>query len=214
MTTRQQRRSTHGGAPERISPKLGTAFALALPLMGAAPALAHHAADASGLQPTLLNGLLSGLAHPVVGPDHLVFLLALSLIGLQRRLRWSLALLAVGLLGGAAGLAWPGLPGSETLLPLTLVLEALVLLGQWPALVLIPAMALHGYALSAPVFGWSTTPLLGYSGGLLVSQGLLLVVSLALLKPVAARLKATQLRWAALALMAGGGSWALASLAA
>ncbi len=52
-----------------------------------------------------MNGLLSGLAHPLLGPDHLLFLLALSLVGLGQRSRWMLALLATGLAGSLLG--WP-----------------------------------------------------------------------------------------------------------
>ena len=89
------------------------AAALASPLLLITPALAHHFADLSELQPSVPNGVLSGLAHPLLGPDHLLFLLALSLVGLQRRLGWALGLLLVGLVGGAAGLIWPGLPLSR-----------------------------------------------------------------------------------------------------
>lgn len=187
--------------------------ALAAPLLVALPALAHHVADLRQLQPTVLNGLLSGLAHPVVGPDHLLFLMALSVVGLQRRLAWSLGLLFVGLIGSAAGLMWSGLPGSEVLVAATLVVEALVLLRRLPNLLLLPAMALHGYVLSEPVFGWSTMPVAAYGGGLLISQGTLLLAALVLLRPLAQRLSPRALRWLAMALGACGASWALAAVA-
>ena len=185
-----------------------------IPFCSPAPALAHHVADLSAMQPTVLNGILSGLAHPVLGPDHLLFLLALSLVGLQRRLRWALGLLVVGLLGSASGLLWPGLPGAEILVAITLVVEALVLLRRLPALTLLPAMALHGYVLSGPVFGWSTMPITAYGLGLLLSQASLLVMSLVVLRPAVSRLSPTAMRWLALALIACGGTWALAGLAA
>lgn len=187
---------------------------LLIPFLGAAPAIAHHVADLGALRPTLLNGVLSGLAHPVLGPDHLLFLLALSLVGLQRRLRWALGLLVVGLLGSAAGLIWPGLPGAEALVAATLVVEALVLLRRLPALALLPAMALHGYVLSGPVFGWTSMPITAYAAGLLLSQGSLLLMALVVLRPAVSRLSPTALRWLALALIACGGTWALAGLAA
>ncbi len=202
-------------------PRGGQAFSfcllcclLLIPVLSDTPVLAHHVADLGALRPTVLNGVLSGLAHPVLGPDHLLFLLALSLVGLQRRLRWSLGLLVVGLLGSATGLIWPGLPGAEALVAATLVVEALVLLRRLPALALLPAMALHGYVLSGPVFGWTTMPLTAYGTGLLLSQGSLLLMALVVLRPAVARLSPTALRWVALALIACGGSWALAGLAA
>lgn len=178
------------------------------------PAQAHHFADISQLQPNSFNGLLSGLAHPVLGPDHLLFLLALSLVGLQQRLSWSLGLLAIGLLGSGAGLLWPGMPAADSLVACTLIVEALVLLKRLPPLLLLPAMALHGYALSGPVFGWSAMPVFAYGTGLFLSQAALLAVALVALRPFVLRLSSTQLRWLGFALMALGGSWALAGLAA
>ncbi len=156
-------------------------LALLAVLVAEAPGLAHHVMDLTVLEPTIFNGLLSGLAHPVLGPDHLVFLVALSLVGLRHQSRWMLGLLAVGLLGSAIGLIWPGLPGAEPLVSFTLVLEALVLFGRLPLTVLLPAMAIHGYVLSASVVGWTAMPLGSYFGGLFVSQGLLLLGSLTLL---------------------------------
>ncbi|MBD2423195.1 HupE/UreJ family protein [Cyanobium sp. FACHB-13342] len=187
--------------------------ALVAPLLLGSPALAHHVADLGQLAPTAFNGVLSGLAHPVLGPDHLLFLLALSLVGLQHRRRWSLGLLVVGLLGSAAGLLWPGLPGAEVLVACTLVVEALVLLRRLPLGLLLPAMALHGYVLSGPVFGWTSMPVAAYAAGLLISQGGLLILALVLLRPLAARLSPAKLRWMALALAGCGATWAVAAVA-
>lgn len=178
------------------------------------PAQAHHFADISQLQPSIVNGLLSGLAHPVLGPDHLLFLLALSLVGLQQRLSWSMGLLVIGLLGSGAGLLWPGMPAAEFLVAGTLVIEALVLLRFLPPLLLLPAMALHGYVLSVPVFGWSAMPVVAYGTGLLFSQAALLALALSALRPFKARLSSGQLRWLCIALMALGGTFAAASLTA
>jgi urease accessory protein len=193
--------------------RLLTMAALLTPLLLGAPVFAHHVADLGTLQPTVVNGVLSGLAHPVLGPDHLLFLLALSLVGLQRRLSWALGLLLVGLIGSVAGLLWSGLPGAEALVAGTLVVEALVLLRRLPAMLLLPAMALHGYVLSGPVFGWSSMPVAAYGAGLLISQGMLLTLALVLLRPLANRLSPHMLRWVALALAACGATWALAAVA-
>ncbi len=174
--------------PGRLGAAL--AFSLLAAIVGLGfPAQAHHLVEVNQLSPTLVNGLLSGLAHPVLGPDHLAFLLALSLLGLQRRRLWLPALLAVSLLGSAAGLLLPGLSGAQLALALTLGLEALVLVGHLPAAVLLPAMALHGYGLSGTVLGWTVMPLVTYLLGLLLSQGLLLLTALALLRPLAQRLR-------------------------
>ena len=163
-------------------------LALVLPLIPAsllllAPAAqAHHLMALLHLQPTPLSGFISGLAHPVLGPDHLVFLLALSLVGLGHRSAWMLALLVTGLAGSLLGLVWPGLPGAEALVSATLILEALVLLAQWPVGLLLPAFGLHGYALSSSVLGWTQGPLVTYLMGLFVAEGLLLLLALTVLR--------------------------------
>jgi|688.fasta_scaffold22906_14 urease accessory protein len=173
---------------------------LCLAALGQA-AHAHHVVDITGLEPTVANGLLSGLAHPVIGPDHLLFLLALSLLGLQQRSGWMLLLLAVGLAGSAAGLVLPGLPLAELLVAATLAVVGGVLLGVLPRVLVVPAMALHGYVLSDAVLGWTAMPLVSYLMGLLLSQGLLLLVALQLLRPLAERLSRAGRRWVAMALV-------------
>jgi urease accessory protein len=168
---------------QRLMPVAG-----ALALLMAGPALAHHPMEAMHLVPNAFTGLLSGLAHPLLGPDHLLFLVALALVGLQRSGRWMLTLLAVGLSGTALGLVWPGLPAAELLVSLTLVVEGLVVLRRLPQMLLLPAFALHGYVLSGTVIGWESTPITTYLLGLLLSQGALLLLSLVSLRGVAQRL--------------------------
>jgi len=155
-------------------------------LLVAPAAQAHHVMELLHLQPTPLTGLLSGMAHPVLGPDHLVFLLALSLVGLGHRSAWMLALLVTGLAGSLLGLLMPGLPGAEPLVSATLILEALVLLARWPVGLLLPAFGLHGYALSSSVLGWTQGPLVTYLGGLFLAEGLLLLLALTVLRRLAA----------------------------
>jgi urease accessory protein len=184
-------------------------------LLLAAPASAHHAMGALGLSaPTPMAGLISGLAHPVLGPDHLLFLLALGLVGFQRRMRWMLGLLLLGLSATTLGLVLPGLPGSELLVSLSLVAVALVLLQRLPAVVLLPAFALHGYVLSGSVIGWEATPISFYLLGLLLSQALLLAASLTLVRRWAAKLSAANLRLVAGLLMGVGLAFAWTTLVA
>ncbi|KAF0654194.1 hydrogenase/urease accessory protein [Cyanobium sp. Copco_Reservoir_LC18] len=150
----------------------------ALPLLLAAPASAHHLMDLTGMKPGVVSGLLSGLAHPILGPDHLLFLLAIGLVGIVQPFRWVLALLGCGLVGNALGLALPGFPWIEPLVALSVALTGLVLARRLPPAVLVPAFLLHGYALSGAVLGWEPTPIGFYLVGLLVSQSLLLLVAL------------------------------------
>ena len=150
------------------------AAALLLP----APASAHHPMAFLHMQPGPLAGIVSGLMHPVLGPDHLLFLLAIGLVAIKRPLWWAGALLASGLLGSGLGLVAPGFSAVEPLVALSVALVGLVLLRRLPAGILLPAFVLHGYALSASVIGWEPTPIAFYLVGLLISQAALLLLSL------------------------------------
>jgi urease accessory protein len=155
---------------------------LVLPLLLAAPASAHHLMGFFHMQPGPVSGLISGLMHPILGPDHLLFLLAIGLVGIVRPFRWVLALLGCGLIGNALGLALPGLMGVEPLVALSVAFTGLVLARRLPAGVLVPAFLLHGYALSSSVIGWEPTPIAFYLLGLVVSQSLLLAVALTVVR--------------------------------
>ena len=173
---------------------------------------AHHLMHLLHLKPTPLSGLLSGLAHPVLGPDHLLFLLALSLVGLRHRTSWMLALLATGLGGSCLGLVLPGLPAAEALVSFSLVVVALILLAGWDRRLLLPAIALHGYVLSGTVLGWNAAPIATYLIGLLISQGALLLVALGALRHSAAACSTTTRRTLAAVLFGLGAAWTWSAL--
>lgn len=179
------RRGT-GSAPmtlSRFRPLL-PGLLTAVVLLGAAPAMAHHLMGFFPVAPGPLSGFVSGLMHPLLGPDHLLFLLAIGAasFGRRRPLAWSVGLLATGLFGSALGLLWPGLPLADVWVALSLVLLGLVITGRAAPALLLPAFALHGYALSGSVIGWEATPVAFYLVGLLVSQGMLLSLSLGQLR--------------------------------
>jgi urease accessory protein len=146
-----------------------------------AAALAHHPfgmAEGTAMSPWM--GFVSGIGHPLLGPDHLLFLVAIGFVGLRRPLAWVAPLLAAGLLGSAVAQVVPltesATSFAEALVSLSLVLTGLVALGRVPTVLLLPAIALHGYLLGGTVVGAEPTPLLTYFLGLLVSQGALLLV--------------------------------------
>ena len=192
----------------------GVSLALITLVVGASPAEAHHLLELTGLAPTPATGLLSGLAHPILGPDHLLFLCSLSLVGLNQRARWMLALLAMGLTGSALGLLLPGLPGAEAAVAFSLVVVAMVWCGHWPKVLLLPAIALHGYVLSDAVLGWSRAPLAFYGLGLLVSQGALLLLALTVLRSFADALSPQRRTVLCAALVGCGAAWTWSALVA
>ncbi len=206
------------GAPLRRSlwrAPSGLALVLALPLLvllGEVPASAHHLMGLLQLKPGPLAGIISGLGHPVLGPDHLLFLLSLGLVGLQQPRRWLLGLLATGLAASGLGLWLPGLPGAEALVALSLVAVGLVLTNRLPRWILLPAYALHGYVLSASVLGWEATPVAFYLLGLLISQALVLTAAVTLVRRWASQLSPSDLKLASGVLIGIGASLAWTNL--
>ena len=145
------------------------------------PAHAHHPfgmGDSTDL--SALQGLLSGIGHPLLGPDHLLFLLAIAFIGLQRPRAWVLPLLAAGLGGSVLSQFVPltdaGAPWAEAMVSLSLVAEGLMALCVASTSWLLPLVGLHGFLLGSTIVGAEPTPLFTYFLGLLLGQGALLLV--------------------------------------
>jgi len=157
-------------------------------VLAATPGWTHHPFE--GVEPqdlNLLQGLVSGLGHPLLGTDHLVFLLAIVMLTALTTRRWVLPLLASGLAGSGLAVLLGATPGSslglalELVVTLSLVHAGLVHAGWLPAWLLLPLMGVHGFLLGEPMIGAEPTPLLAYGLGLLISQGVLLLVVTALL---------------------------------
>ena len=150
-------------------------------LLLGSPAFAHHPfgmGDSSQL--TGWTGLISGIGHPLLGPDHLLFLLAIAFIGLKRPTAWILPMLAIGLGGSLVSQFIPlpdaVAPWAEALVSLSLVVEGLIALSVAPATWLLPLFGLHGFLLGSTIVGAEPTPLLAYFCGLLIGQGVLLAL--------------------------------------
>ena len=173
--------------------KLGACAGFAI-LAGQAPAFAHH--PMGGETPvTFLQGLLSGIGHPVIGIDHLAaivgagLLVALAQRGVAPLLAFSAALIA----GVGLHLSGANLPISELLVGLsTIVIGVLVLLRQSMR----PAAAaslfavvglLHGYALGESIVGAEPAPLVAYLVGLLMIQTAIAFAAYALFVRLPAR---------------------------
>ncbi len=153
---------------------------LALPLVGlvaATPALAHHAMDAV-TPSTFAQGLISGLAHPVIGIDHLAALIGVGLV--SSRFSRGLALPALWISAMAAGiglhLSSATVPYAELLVALSVVIigTAATVRTTLPFAAIAPLFAvggaLHGYALGESIVGAESTPLAAYIVGLVAVQ--------------------------------------------
>ena len=144
---------------------IATAFA-------ATPALAHH--PLGGETPTtLVHGLLSGVGHPVIGLDHLAFVIAVGIAATftARPLLMPLAFVAATLVGTLVHLASIGLPLVEVVIALSvLALGAMLLSGRAFGAATYAAMfavagLFHGHAYGEAIFGAEATPLVAYLVG-------------------------------------------------
>lgn len=153
-------------------------------LAAATPAFAHH--PMGGETPaTLMHGLLSGIGHPVLGLDHLAFVVGVGIAAALLGARFALPLAFVG--ATAAGtllhLGAVELPLVETVIAVSVAaVGLLVCLDRRPALVVFAglfAMAglFHGHAYGEAVFGAEATPVLAYLTGFALTQYAVAVVA-------------------------------------
>jgi urease accessory protein len=177
----------------------------------AAPAAAHHVMG--GRTPaTFFEGLLSGLGHPIIGPEHLAFLIAVGLIvgaaGLSLKLP-ALYVIAMAV-GVALHVSGMSVPASEMAIALSvLVAGGLILLkGPLPwfawGLLFAAAGLFHGYAFGESIAGAERTPLGAYLLGLVLIQTTLILGITVLVRRLDVRVGNKETRIAGLAIVALG----------
>jgi len=143
----------------------------------AAPAWAHHFMD-NALPGTFVEGLLSGLGHPLIGVDHAAFIVATGFF--LARIKggmWGVAALIAGSLFGAAlHLNGIDIVGGEIGVALSVIMAGGLLMGRWRIELawltggLALAGALHGHAYAEAIFGAEATPLGAYLVGFSLMQ--------------------------------------------
>jgi urease accessory protein len=153
--------------------KVAATISLLVPSM----AFAHHFMG-GGTPETFMQGLLSGLGHPMIGIDHAAFIIGAGFaLGSLKDGLWGLGALILGtLIGAAIHLSGITLPASEILIAVSVILIAAVVMLQRPvpltelAIGLAIAGALHGYAYAESIFGAERAPLAAYLIGFTVIQ--------------------------------------------
>lgn len=156
------------------------ARALILALAAAAPATAyaHHVMDGQ-LPATFLQGLLSGLGHPIIGADHFAFIVGIGMLAAATGLGPLLPLAFV--VAMCAGLAvhflGVSVPGSEVLIAASVLLIGLAVLRprrgdseRVEGMMFAAAGALHGYALAETIIGAEQGVIAAYVLGLVAIQ--------------------------------------------
>lgn len=140
-------------------------------------AWSHHPMD-EATPSTLWQGLLSGLGHPIIGVDHLAFIIAIGLLCAFAKIRspaFPIALVAATVLG--AILQWVGvsLPYVEILVAISVIAVGVLLLRtpeQLTALALAGTLAavFHGMDYGEAIIGAEPTPLAAYLLGFSLIQ--------------------------------------------
>ncbi len=151
----------------------------ALAALIATPALAHHPLAGAPME-TFTHGVLSGIGHPLLGFDHMFFVIAVGVAAamIGRLVSAPLAYLA-GMMGGIALVAnGIALPAVELVIAASLiVLGGLIASGSLRAPVVLAVFAaagvFHGWAFGGAIAGAEA----GVGGGVLVGYLLGLTVT-------------------------------------
>jgi urease accessory protein len=167
----------------------GELYQLAAAVLLLVPAVAHAHHPMGGTTPaTLMEGLLSGLGHPIIGIDHFIFIAGAGVLAAKFERGWILPLVfvfasifttLVRYLGADAGLG-------ELPVAASLVVLGAMMLGSTPpsgpeaikatpregviALLFLLAGTIHGHALGEAIVGAEQTPLVAYLAGLTIIQ--------------------------------------------
>ena len=145
--------------------------------LGAGSASAHHLMG--GKTPsTFAQGLLSGIGHPIIGPDYLAFLLALGIAVGVFRLSFVNPFLFVAAMicGVAMHVAGLYLPAADPIVPVSVLIAGLMLIVEgriapaWWMAVFVAAGLFHGYTYGDSIYGAEAVPLIAYVIGLAAVQ--------------------------------------------
>ncbi len=140
-------------------------------------AMAHH--PMGGRTPAnLWEGLLSGMGHPIIGIDHLAFVVAVGLIavGVPNSISIIASFLATAMLGTGIHLLSIDLPSTEIAIAFSVVGFGIILILKQklntPLLIIFAGIAgiFHGYAYGEAIIGAEMTPLLAYLVGFTAIQ--------------------------------------------
>ncbi|ELS32158.1 MULTISPECIES: HupE/UreJ family protein [Pseudanabaena] len=152
------------------------AFGFSL-LLFASPASAHHAMG--GRMPSnFFEGFMSGLAHPVIGVDHLAFIVAVGLFAAikSQGILIPVSFVLSAMLGTGIHLLGVNLPVVELIVSASILLFGILLARKHSPNILVmialsaAAGLFHGYAYGEAIFGAQTTALVAYLCGFTVIQ--------------------------------------------
>ncbi|ELS02897.1 hydrogenase/urease accessory protein [Xenococcus sp. PCC 7305] len=160
---------------------------IAIQLLITAPALAHHPLDGR-LPANFFEGIMSGFGHPVIGFDHLAFVIASGLLALKITggILIPIAFVLATGIGAGIHLLSINLPIPEIVIAVSVVLFGILLTiksqrkKNFNYGLKISGLAglagiFHGFAYGEGIFGAEPTPMFAYLIGFIMIQ---LVISL------------------------------------
>lgn len=166
------------------------------------PAYAHH--PMGGMMPTNFSqGMLSGLGHPIIGVDHLAFILMIGLLSaaLSGAARYLVpgAFITATILGTGVHMMSVNLPIPELIIAFSVLSAGVLVLLRKELSGLLLGLGVagfgifHGYAYGETVIGAEATPVVSYLIGFsLIQYALIMGVGFAM-KKMAARSETFQI---------------------
>lgn len=163
--------------PAPSTPRASSTFVALAAVLLAPYAYAHH--PMGGVTPsTFFQGLLSGFGHPIIGLDHLAFIVGVGLLSAAFAKRWlmPLAFVAATVVGTVLHLMALSLPAAELVIAITVALIGVLAFSGWrvalgvAATLFALAGVFHGYAYGEAVVGAEATPIAAYLLGFCIIQ--------------------------------------------
>jgi urease accessory protein len=168
---------------------LAKSFVLLTGLLVSAVTFAHH--PLGGAMPAnFFEGILSGFGHPIIGLDHLAFIIAAGLLAwkLGSPIRLILSFIATTAIGSLVISS-----GIEISITETIVLFSVAIVGILLATKKMPSMLqmqtfyllagfFHGCAYGGAVIGAEPTPLIAYLAGFMIIQSCIALAAIKLVE--------------------------------
>ena len=137
------------------------------------PAFSHHPMGGE-LPQNFLNGILSGIGHPIIGFDHLAFILTFGIITsyFKNKVLLPLCFVTFSLIGTIVSVNFLVVPFSELIISLSIIVAGLTSLYEkkiniyFPIILALGGGFFHGYAFGQSVVGIEASPLIAYLIGI------------------------------------------------
>jgi urease accessory protein len=197
----------------------GVLLAVAMLLLLPLPSVAHHPSGGS-TPATFAEGFLSGLGHPVIGFDHLAFVVAVGLLAAVSA--WGIAIpiafVLAAMVGTGLHLAGITLPLAELAIASSVLgFGVLLALKHRPQTAVITGLAIlaglfHGYAYGEAIFGAQTMPLVAYLAGFTVVQMAIAIAAFLIGRQLTQRTPSNTIRQAGLVICGIGATFLATAL--